>query len=129
MRTHEVAAPGPARAPAPVEAPEGEERGGARQLLDGAALLARSASSALNGLADAAGLTPRVERSPYGTIAASLGLGYVAGGGLFTPTSARLVGFALKLAMVPVVRDRLLDVAESALDAFLAPPGQPKQTE
>lgn len=85
------------------------------QLMD----LAKNANSALNGLSDAIGLTEKVEKNPYGMIAAALGVGYVVGGGLFTPTTARLVRMGMKLASVPMVRDRLLDVAESALDGFL----------
>lgn len=101
------------------------------ELLTGATALAAGANELLNGLADASGLTPSVERHPYGLMAAALGAGYVAGGGLFTPTSARLLGMALKLAAIPAVRDRLLDVAESALDAFIATPNRssPLETE
>jgi hypothetical protein len=98
--------------------------------VEGLKRVARTASSALNGLADAAGLTPKVEQNPYGMVAAALGIGYVVGGGLFTPTSARLVRMGLKLAAVPAVRDRLLDVAEAALDGLLAQADpQPKKTE
>ncbi|MCU0702332.1 MAG: hypothetical protein MUC96_38035 [Myxococcaceae bacterium] len=78
-----------------------------------------TANSTLNGLADAAGLTPKVEASPYGMVAAALGVGYVLGGGLFTPTTLRLVRLGMKLASIPAVRDRLLDVAESAVDGVL----------
>jgi hypothetical protein len=79
----------------------------------------QTANSTLNGLADAAGLTPKVEASPYGMVAAALGVGYVLGGGLFTPTTLRLVRLGMKLASIPAVRDRLLDVAESAVDGVL----------
>ena len=81
--------------------------------------LAQDASSALNGLADALGLTERVERSPYLTVAAALGLGYVVGGGLVTGTTARLLRLGLKLASVPMVQDQLLDLAETAIDQVL----------
>jgi hypothetical protein len=78
-----------------------------------------TANSTLNGLADAAGLTPKVEASPYAMVAAAVGVGYVLGGGLFTPTTLRLVRLGMKLASIPAVRDRLLDVAESAVDGVL----------
>ncbi len=90
--------------------------------------LAANANSALNGVADAAGLTEKVEQSPYGMVAAALGVGYVLGGGLFTPTTMRLLRMGAKLATIPVVRDKLLDVAEAAVDGLvsqLTPPETP----
>jgi hypothetical protein len=86
----------------------------------------RDANSALNGVADAVGLTPKVEKNPYALVAAALGAGYVLGGGLLTPTTARLLRLGLKLASVPMVRERLLDMAEAAADGVLS---QTKSTE
>ncbi|MCA2977899.1 MAG: hypothetical protein INH37_06420 [Myxococcaceae bacterium] len=86
-----------------------------------------TANSTLNGLADAAGLTPKVEAAPYGMVAAALGVGYVLGGGLFTPTTLRLLRLGVKLASVPAVRDRLLDVAESAVDGLLKDAANPRE--
>lgn len=80
---------------------------------------AKDANSALNGVADAVGLTEKVARQPYGMVLAALGLGYVVGGGLFTPTTMRLVRLGMKLASVPPIRDRLLDLAESAVDSVV----------
>ena len=89
--------------------------------------LAHNANSALNGVADATGLTEKVEASPYGMIAAALGVGYVLGGGLFTPTTMRLVRMGAKLATIPLVRDKLLDVAEAAVDGLVAQMKQPAE--
>jgi hypothetical protein len=96
-----------------------------QELLEGAEQLARNANDALNGLADAAGLTPKVQKNPYGLVAAALGIGYVVGGGLFTPTTARLIRLGMKLAAIPLVRDRMLDLAESAVDGMLSHPAAP----
>ncbi len=82
--------------------------------------LAKEANSALNGVADAVGLTEKVTQAPYAMVAAALGAGYVVGGGLFTPTTSRLIRLGMKLAAIPAVRDRLLDVAEAAIDGVLA---------
>lgn len=82
--------------------------------------LAKSASDALNGAADAMGLSEKVERAPYAMLSAALGVGYVLGGGLFTPTTGRLLRLGAKLAAIPQVRERLLDVAEAAIDGVLA---------
>lgn len=81
--------------------------------------LARDANSALNGVADAIGLTERVEKAPYAMVAAALGIGYVIGGGLFTATTMRLLRLGVKLASVPLVRERILDFAEGAVDQVL----------
>lgn len=89
-------------------------------IVDTVTELARDANSALNGVADAVGLTEKVEQAPYAMVAAALGVGYVVGGGLFTPTTARLIRLGMKLAAIPQVRDRLLDVAEAAIDGVLA---------
>ncbi|MBX7117016.1 MAG: hypothetical protein K1X64_22035 [Myxococcaceae bacterium] len=66
------------------------------------------------------GVKERVEKNPYGMVAAAFGVGYVLGGGLFTPTTARVVGLGVKLASVPVIREALLGMAEAAVDGLLA---------
>lgn len=104
----------------------------AKQVLEGAAPIAaaelgeqvtevlQNANSALNGVADAVGLSQKVEQSPYGMVAAALGVGYVLGGGLFTPTTMRVLRLGMKLASIPAVKSKLLDVAEAAVDGVLA---------
>jgi ElaB/YqjD/DUF883 family membrane-anchored ribosome-binding protein len=77
------------------------------------------AKAAGQGLADAFGLQQRVEANPYGMVAAALGIGYVLGGGLFTPTTGRILRMGMKLAAVPAVRNELLAVAERAVDQML----------
>lgn len=70
-------------------------------------------------LLDAVDLQGRVEKNPYGMVAAALGVGYLVGGGLFTRTTARLFRIGIKLAAVPLVRDQLLVFAEDAIDGVL----------
>ena len=57
----------------------------------------------------------RVDRHPYGTLAAALGIGYVLGGGLFSPLTARIVGLGLRLglrmAAVPFLQRELMGIA------------------
>jgi hypothetical protein len=65
------------------------------------------------------GLSEKVLDNPYGMLAAAFAVGYVAGGGLFTKTTARAVQLAARLAMIPQVRDPLLDMAEQAIDGLL----------
>lgn len=71
------------------------------------------------GLMDAVDLKGRVERNPYGMVAAALGLGYVFGGGLFTRTTARMFRMGIKVAAIPLVRDELMAFAEDAIDGVL----------
>ena len=89
------------------------------QILHAVGELAKDANSALNGMSDAVGLTAQVEKAPYAMIGAALGVGYIIAGGLFTPTTTRIIRLGMKLAAIPQVRDRLLDVAESAIDGVL----------
>ena len=51
---------------------------------------------------------------------AFFGVGYLLGGGLFTRTTGRVVRLGLKIAAIPMVRDELLTLAESAVDGLLA---------
>jgi hypothetical protein len=62
-------------------------------------------------------------------IAAALGVGYVLGGGLFTPTTARLLRLGMKLASIPLVRDQLLDVAEAAVDGVLGSQAKKEESD
>ena len=59
----------------------------------------------------------RVQRSPYGTVAAALGIGYVLGGGIFSPLTARILGLGvrigLRLAVLPMLKDELSGLAET----------------
>jgi hypothetical protein len=68
-------------------------------------------------LKDALDIDGRVARNPYGTIAAAVGIGYVLGGGIFSPLTARLVSFGLKmglrLAALPFIQNEILGLAES----------------
>jgi hypothetical protein len=61
----------------------------------------------------------RVNEHPFPMLAAAVGAGYVLGGGLLTPTTARLVTFAWRMAQVPYFRQRLLGVADRTVDMFL----------
>ncbi len=86
---------------------------------DAAQEFVEEAKASGQGLMDAVDLTARVEKNPYGMVAAALGVGYVLGGGLFTPTTSRLLRLSLKLAALPLVRDELMGLAEAAVDGVL----------
>ncbi len=60
-------------------------------------------------------LRGRAQRHPYLMVAAAAGLGYVLGGGLFTRSTARLLGLAGRVAAFPMVRSELVSLAEAVL--------------
>ena len=74
----------------------------------------RDAVSDIKRVADIDG---RVRRNPYGTVAAAVGIGYVLGGGIFTPLTARIVGLGLRigirLALLPMMKDQISELADS----------------
>lgn len=76
------------------------------------------ARGAVNQIGSSLDLRGRVQRHPYGMMFAALGAGYVLGGGLFTPTTGRLVRLAMKLAALPLVKDELIGMAEAAVDGI-----------
>src|ERR1700689_4062063 len=80
----------------------------------------------VHGVKEQIDIEGHVERSPYAAIAAALGVGYVLGGGLFSPLTARAVGFGLRLglrlAIVPLLTEQVLEVAQSVLAG--EPPGE-----
>ena len=77
----------------------------------------RDTVSDLRGAVDLEG---RVDRHPYGTVAAAIGIGYVLGGGLFSPLTARIVRLGLRiglrLAVLPLLKDELFGIWSRALD-------------
>jgi hypothetical protein len=78
------------------------------------------ARGAVADLSSTLDLRGRVERNPYGMMLAAVGVGYVLGGGLFTPTTARLIRLGMRLAALPFVKDELLAMAQNALSGYQA---------
>lgn len=74
-----------------------------------------------------ADLKGRVDRHPYGMVAAALGVGYVLGGGLFTSFTGRLLRLGLRVAALPMVKEELLSMAEAALTRAEAEPQPPAE--
>lgn len=82
--------------------------------------LLSEAQGAVGDLVEVLDLNGRVQRHPYGMLAAAAGVGYVLGGGLFTPFTARLIRLGVRLAALPFVKDELLSMAEAAVDGMAA---------
>jgi hypothetical protein len=64
-------------------------------------------------------VTGQVNRHPYGTVAAAVAIGYVLGGGLFTPLTARIVRLGLRLgwrlALLPLLEQEIVAMADSVV--------------
>ena len=64
-------------------------------------------------------LDGRVRRHPYGMMAAAVGVGYVLGGGFFSPLTARLFRTALRLggrlAAIPFLENEIRGFAEAVV--------------
>jgi hypothetical protein len=78
------------------------------------------ARGAVTDLGQTLDIRGRVERNPYGMVAAALGVGYVLGGGLFTPMTARIIRLGVRLAALPFVKDELMGMAEQAFQGYQA---------
>ncbi|QAT86606.1 hypothetical protein EJ065_5068 [Corallococcus coralloides] len=84
-----------------------------------------NARSAVADLGQTLDLKGRVERNPYGTLAIAVGVGYVLGGGLFTPLTGRILKLGVRLAALPFVKDELMGMAESAFQGYQTGRGTP----
>jgi hypothetical protein len=80
--------------------------------------LLEEAKGVMSDLRDTLDLRSRVERHPYGTLIAAAAVGYLLGGGLFTSLTGSLVRLGLRLAAVPLVKDELINLAQSALSGL-----------
>jgi hypothetical protein len=76
------------------------------------------ARSTIEDLGQAIDLRGRVNRHPYGMVAAALGAGYVLGGGLFSPLTFRLISLGVRLAAFPFVKNQLLGLAGAAVSSL-----------
>jgi hypothetical protein len=56
-------------------------------------------------------LRGRVDRNPVGMVLAAAGIGYFLGGGLFSPMTGKLVKIGLRVALIPLVKSQLANLA------------------
>ena len=72
-----------------------------------------------NEIKDRLDIDRRVAEHPYGMIAAAVGVGYVLGGGFFTPLTARILGLGvrlgLRIAAIPLLEQELRGFAEAVV--------------
>ncbi|RAL24988.1 hypothetical protein DL240_01900 [Lujinxingia litoralis] len=56
------------------------------------------------------------DRNPYAVLAAAAGVGYVLGGGLFTPFTRRMMRVGLKAMVLPMAASHLRSLTNTELD-------------
>ncbi len=78
-----------------------------RALKDEAGALVEEIKDGLGELSRAVDLKGRMERNPWGMVAAAVGVGYLLGGGLFTRTTARLLHLGSRALLVPIIRSQV----------------------
>ena len=60
-------------------------------------------------------LRGRVQKNPIAMVLAAAGLGYLLGGGLFSPMTGRLVRYGIRLAIIPLVKSQLAGIVGAAV--------------
>jgi hypothetical protein len=89
------------------ESGKGEVFEHASRMVDEARAFGSALSGSVENLTEALDRRGRVERSQIGMMFAALGVGYVLGGGLFSPTTARLLRIGMRLALVPIIKSQI----------------------
>ena len=87
-----------------------EEKGAfhhAKAAVDEAKAFKEAVSSSVDNFSSSIDLRGRVQRHPIGMVCAALGVGYVLGGGLFSPFTARLLKIGIRMAIIPLVKSQL----------------------
>lgn len=84
------------------------------QLLDDTRQLADNARHLYDQFRSDNPLADYYEQNPYAVLGIAAGVGYVFGGGLFTPFTRRLLRVGLKAAALPVAAKQLRQLARGA---------------
>jgi len=82
----------------------------AKRMAEEARAFKEAVASHAESLTRAIDLRGRVERNPIGMVLAAVGVGYVLGGGLFSPLTGRLARIGIRLALIPLVKSQLSNI-------------------
>lgn len=74
--------------------------------------LANAVANAGRKVAAKVAISERLQNEPVKTLAIAFGVGYVVGGGFFTPTTSRFLRIATRLWLLPAVRRELTNTRE-----------------
>ena len=86
---------------------DGEAFEHAKRAVEEAKAFGSAVSGSMENLSRTLDLRGRVERHPIGMMFAAVGVGYLLGGGLFSPLTGRLVRIGMRLALVPLIKSQL----------------------
>jgi hypothetical protein len=92
---------------------QGEVFEHAKRAVEEARAFGTAVSGSVENLGRTLDLRGRVDRHPIGMMFAAMGVGYVLGGGLFSPTTARLLKIGIRLALVPIIKSQIGALAGS----------------
>jgi hypothetical protein len=95
----------------------------AKRAVEEAKAFGTAVSGSMENLGRTLDLRGRVERHPIGMMFAALGVGYVLGGGLFSPLTGRLVRVGMRLALVPLIKSQIGVFTGSSSGESGRPPG------
>jgi hypothetical protein len=79
----------------------------AKRAVEEARAFGSAVSGSMEDLSRSLDLRGRVERHPIGMMFAAVGIGYVLGGGLFSPLTGRLLKVGMRLALVPLIKSQI----------------------
>ena len=82
-----------------------------RRMVEEARALKDAIGSSADSFTRSIDLRGRVQRNPIGMVLAAAGVGYVLGGGLFSALTGRMVRVGLRLALIPLVKSQLSNIA------------------
>jgi hypothetical protein len=85
-----------------------------KRMVDEARAFKNAVGANADDLARAINLRGRVQEHPFMMVAAALGVGYVLGGGLFSPLTGKLLRLGLRAAVIPLVKNQILGLANTA---------------
>ncbi len=86
----------------------------AKRSFEEARAFGSSLSSSASKFNESLDLRGRVQRNPFGMVLAAAGIGYVLGGGLFSPLTSKMLKVGIRLALIPLVKSQLSEVASEA---------------
>jgi hypothetical protein len=81
--------------------------GHARKAVEEARAFKEAFASRASDFSKSVDLRGRVQRNPIGMVCAAAGIGYLLGGGLFSPTTGRLVRYGIRLALIPLLKSQI----------------------
>jgi len=81
--------------------------GHAKKAVEEARAFKEAVSSKASDISASIDLRGRVQRNPIGMVCAAAGIGYLLGGGLFSPATGRLLRYGVRLALIPLLKSQL----------------------